>query len=303
MSKNVRIDDESYAHIATQAAEQGRTIIEQIKFNTKVVKLLPTHLEFVKKFIEDAEKSHKVVSQVTCVTQQGTSPPTMAFNEDFQKTLSSQIEGVESKAEQCVNETLLTSEKNSGKVDTSTPKEINNLTGTGVSLLVTRSNNTSNPTEETTNNPPAEVGSALTREASIVYKYWCKIMNSKAQPPADINKRVDMYVKQYGLGSCLAMVKGCSLSSFHMGEDNVEDGQPKPKMYNNLTTIFGLDKDKYSMFFGFYEQNMNGKKWVLYNGRTFPIAEYMIQQDIEKHNPPTLTVMENYLFQDVIEGG
>ena len=75
-------------------------------------------------------------------------------------------------------------------------------------------------TKETVISRPAKAATVPPEQIQQVFNYWAEIMNKSKRAILSPERRdlIGAAIHDYGLESCLEAVRGCSLSSFHMGQ-------------------------------------------------------------------------------------
>ena len=97
--------------------------------------------------------------------------------------------------------------------------------------------------------PQQEWNGAPLEDVQALFDFWKTTFNKRASTVLD-DKRKDKLataLRHYGMDTCKHAILGCSMSDFHMGNNN------RNKVYNDLTLIF-RNAEKVEAFVEVYEQ-------------------------------------------------
>lgn len=86
-------------------------------------------------------------------------------------------------------------------------------------------------------------------EIHDLFNFWKATFNKRASTVLDDRRKDKLAtaLRHYGMDTCKQAILGCSMSDFHMGNNN------RNKVYNDLTLIF-RNADKVEAFVEVYEQ-------------------------------------------------
>ena len=104
--------------------------------------------------------------------------------------------------------------------------------------------------QETKLSRASKAASIPTEDVEHVFAYWREIMNkgTRAQLSPERKELIGSAIHDYTLETCLEVIRGCSLSAFHMG------GNKQRKRYDSLDLIF-RNSDKIEGFLQIAEDN------------------------------------------------
>lgn len=104
-------------------------------------------------------------------------------------------------------------------------------------------------TSETKKSRPAKASTIAPEQIEQVFDYWKTLMEKKrAVLSPERRELIGAAVHDYGMESILEAVRGCSMSSFHMG------GNKQRKRYDSLELIL-RNSDKIEFFLQVAEEN------------------------------------------------
>jgi hypothetical protein len=88
-----------------------------------------------------------------------------------------------------------------------------------------------------------------------LFTYWKETFNKNSNTVLDEarSKKLSIALNAYGKAKCEKAIKGCSLSSWHTGDN------PRNKKYNDISLIF-RNSDKVEMFLELYETESQAQK-------------------------------------------
>ena len=104
--------------------------------------------------------------------------------------------------------------------------------------------------QETKLSRAGKTAAVSTEDVEQVFNYWRDIMGkgTRAKLSPERKELIGSAIHDYSLELCLEAVRGCSLSSFHMG------GNKQRKRYDSLDLIF-RNSDKIEGFLQIAEEN------------------------------------------------
>jgi hypothetical protein len=105
-------------------------------------------------------------------------------------------------------------------------------------------------TSETKKSRPAKAAAVPPEQIEQVFDYWVLTMNKTGRAILSPERKelIGTAIHDYGLENALEAVRGCSMSSFHMG------GNKQRKRYDSLDLIF-RNAEKVEFFLQVAEEN------------------------------------------------